>query len=221
MQTTSFKEYLQNDNQAIHEEIWRRIIRIRFPYCNSEDVVLIKPRDNTFDCLVSVPNRCKNFKLEFKIDYRTINSGNFVFELVTCISEKDFPTMFQNSVKISYGDSNYANMTDLIDKVNIGKIEGAKGSRHLLSKEKFYFCYAISKTEAVYTKSANDIYAYYVFDSIWLAKFVRENYKTHKFIITKSKRDSCVWFTVSMLVHCTELQHGGVLIFNSDGTRVR
>jgi len=217
---TFFQEYLQNDNQLIHEELWKKLVKLRFPNCKREDLKFSKPPTKEFDVLISIPKCCENFQLEFKTDYRTIHSGNFVFELATVIPEEIFPQAFQGKIKISVGDPVYFDLLKLVDAINNKKIPRANGSRHFLSDKGYYFCYAISKNDAYNTKSIDDIDSYYVFYSRKLAKFIREQYRSHDLIITKSQNKSSKWFTVSMLVHCSEIHNCDFFRYNSNGAKI-
>jgi hypothetical protein len=223
IELTSFQDGIKNKaKHGIHRKMWEQILPL-LKSCKPEDITLVSPISREFDDILNVKGKVVNMPLEYKIDYRTFNTGNLVFELAPVIPDNLFSEEFRTNIRIPVGDYRHSMILDFIDLVNGGKFSEAKGSRHFLSKARYQFCYAVSKEDVVHTNSVKDIAAYYVFDSLFLSRFIRGNYRFKDVVVTKTKNDNSnnMWYTVSMLVSFRDLPKDIFFLFNSDGTRIK
>ena len=198
---TSFESDICNDKHQIHREMLISILSQKFE-CHADQVVFTKPPTNQFDDVVKVLDK-PECPLEYKIDFRAFTTGNVVFETAPVVPVDMCPEVLKTgSPKMTVGSNRHKEAIDVVKNINRNLATYGKPSRHLVSNDNYYFCYAISKTNSDNTISAKDLALYVIFRSKRLAEFVKQSFEHMPAIITKSIGESTnrQWYTISMLV---------------------
>jgi len=200
IEETNFQEGLQKkEKKHLHRSIILSYL-LRKYNCETSDIVFDDCHGRIIDDVLKYNNSLYSF--EYKTDYRAGSTKNIVFELVPYILSPYFP---REIVKTRYSkdDTNFPLLLSIIDKSKNMPIGQAKISSHLNPFPfQYFFTYAVSKAPyANETNDATDINEYLVFGGSIVSDFVKKNYKNGDLIVTKTRRDNVVWFTISWLVN--------------------
>ena len=141
---TNFREGLEKkEKKEIHREIITRAI-IQRHNCKISDIIFSNEHGFVIDDIISFKGKIN--RIEYKMDYWTAKTNNIVFELISAIPITKLPKV--SGYKFSSKHPDFKKITDLVQSVSRGEIEGAKASRHLAGEQfEYYFSYVASKKE--------------------------------------------------------------------------
>jgi hypothetical protein len=201
---TNFGEGLTKENKPLHRQLISKRLIEKYG-CEQKDISFSNPADDKrTDDIVSYLDVAKKIEyttgVEYKIDYRAALTGNMVFELITYIPEVNFPNVTDKFCSTFNQPQTHQTILDLID--NIGNIKEAQVSRHLDTKDDdCVLSYVIADPERALE--------HFLIKGNVLSKFVKDNYRTHPFIVTRTQNGTKKWCTVSMAVRIKEIREIG------------
>ena len=115
------------------------------------------------------------------------------------LNDKLFPNI-DSKIFIKKGTEYHNIVLKLIDDIKKENPSRREVSRHLLEEENNrYFSYLICDGQKVKK--------HFIFYEKKISNFIKNNYSTHNFVVTKSKNDKNVWFTVSMAIEMAEVEN--------------